>query len=246
MKVYLTTISLLAGATAFAQVTTSTAPVPTPRSQPIGPVGPGTANNPPVVAAPNQVGTTFSRTPIGGPPPSATTFGRDASVPTAQTLTPGTTPVTPQGVLGNSPVVVTNFGLPGSFATNGVVGGGSMVGANPIRVPNFATPVPNLFSPLNPQPATVFEFPPGSTIVTNFGAFNANPLPPVMPAPPLSPVTPRPLNPNPAAGIGGPGASQFGRGSSVTPGPVVPAPPLNPRVIPPVRTPSSPVTTRGR
>lgn len=248
MKTLIAIISVSLSTTAFAQVTRSTAPVPTPRSQPIGPVGPGTANNPPVVStpttspftpAPSQGGSTFGRSLIGGPPPSATQFSPDASVPTSVNPSPGTTPITPQGLLGSRPVTVTNFGLSGVFSSN-VINGAGGVSASPVQVPNMTTRSGSLFTPINPAPATVFNFPPGSTIITNgVGRTAPAPLPPVTPIAPLNP-----------SALGSPAGNQTGSATSsgvqVPPSSVTPSTPLSPVVVPPSSTTITPPTTTRR
>jgi hypothetical protein len=212
MKALVAIVAVSLSASAFGQVNRATAPVPTPRSQPIGPVGPGSVNNPPVVPAPN-IGPTFDRSLIGGPPPGVTPISPDASVPTFRTPTPGTRPVTPNGILGNSPVTVTNTGLPGSFSTN-VIGGAGGIAGSPARVPNFVTPPPAFVRPMPREPVTVFNFPPGSTIISNA-------LPPITGPNPVLPVIPP---------VGSPGGVQTGRGTAT---------PLAP--VPPVRVPPTPV-----
>ena len=214
MKVLFAILAIAASSSAFAQANRATAPAPTPRSQPRGPVGPGSANNPAVISPPPALGQTFDRpfpgAPdasqrglIGGPPASATPIDSAASVPRTA---PSPAPVTPLGILGTNPVLVTNIGVgtipPISTNASGLQ---SRFPGQPPRVAN--TVGTNFIRPLVgvlPTNEVVFNFPPGATIITNSGA--------AMQPQPIAPV---------GNAVGSPGAVQVGRGSVFRPVPPV-------------------------
>lgn len=231
-------LALLVAAPVAAQVNTTPPPVPTPRSQPSPPVGPGSINNPPVISAPPAVGRTFQRPILGGPPGDTIPTDRASSI--ARPDFPATAaPIVTNTILqprAGTLLTATNVAISG-FPPGPVLA--TNLGGQPFPV-GLATNPPVALPGFDPEGVRV-----GPTRGTVIVAPNLNQ--------PVGGTFPR-TTPAPFTGAGGPGIGEVGSGTStllppgstIRRGPAATASPASPVQTPGATPPAGPSVATPR